>query len=204
MTKMAQKLFVGVAVLLGLTGCNSVGKQTGESSYGAPSPVVKVCSGYGCEHKQKFNFSKSDLKELELIMRDAKASPQSEQLAIKKAIARMENMVRRGLRHKKDVRKSFGQGSGVRGHMDCVDESLNTTAYLTLLKEKGWLHYHTPRRYYAERGLLVDGRYPHKSAVMIDNQGTKWSVDSWYGATGEEPRIMLLKDWRRVWDSWEG
>ena len=63
------------------------------------------------------------------------------------------------------------------------------------LKRNGLLRYHIPLKHYAERGLLVDGRYPHKSARMLDDQGVSWAVDSWKGPNGTRPEIITLAKW---------
>ena len=134
-------------------------------------------------------------------MAQGNSSPEAERRVVAKVIGVMENMTRSRIRFPQDVEKAYQRQNGRRGQMDCVDESLNTTAYLQYLFENGMLKYHKPRRYYAERGLLIDGRYPHKSAVMIESNGERWSVDSWYGKGGEPAQVMPLKKWRKVRDS---
>ena len=79
--------------------------------------------------------------------------------------------------------------------MDCVDESLNTTQYLTFLHRTGLLKHHVPVKSYAERGFLLDGRYPHKSARMRQKGGKQWAVDSWKGDDGALPEVMPLSVW---------
>ena len=109
----------------------------------------------------------------------------------------METASRNRLNYSKDVEFSYQRHAKKRGQMDCVDESLNTISYLKHLKSRGLLRHHTPLRSYAERGLLVDGRYPHKSARMRDSQGVDWAVDSWKTPNGGEPEVFLLAKWYR-------
>ena len=128
-------------------------------------------------------------------------SAEAERQSIKQAIGYFERVARGHLRYKPDIKKAYQKNIGKRGQMDCIDESLNTTGYLKFIESRGLLKHHSVRKRYAARGLIVDGRYPHKSAVIDEINGPSWSVDSWYHADGVEPEIMKLSDWRRVRDS---
>lgn len=189
--------------LLALTGCgaSTTIKHTA-SLKAAPlakkTEVLSICSGYGCVLRDKAAFTGRDLRRLRRIMASGRKSAASERRAVARAIATMEKMTRAKTRFPKDLAKAKLRYNGRRGHMDCVDESLNTTAYLRYLKRHGLLRFHTPDRRYAERGLIIDGRYPHKSASMRDRSGTRWTVDSWYGNTGVKPEIMLHSKWRTI------
>lgn len=162
--------------------------------------TMKICSGYGCILSDKMTFSGTQKRRLKAIMSKGFGSAAAERRALASAIATMEKMSRARLRYARDVKKSYQKHAGKRGQMDCVDESLNTTAYMKMLHANGWLKHHKPRRSYAERGFILDGRYPHKSAVMIDKSGKPWTVDSWYHGDGQKPQIMPLKKWRAVYD----
>jgi len=190
-------VLAGCASAVGCTSSATVSRAT----FAASPPQLSVCSGYGCILKDTFSFSIPEIEELGLILAQGASSPEAERGAVGKAIGRMEQMARGHLRYRPDVKKSYQKHAGKRGQMDCVDESLNTTGYLRFLHSKGFLKHHKPRRRYAERGLLVDGRYPHKSAVMIDAAGAQWTVDSWYDGDGSAARIMPLGAWKKVRDS---
>lgn len=78
--------------------------------------------------------------------------------------------------------------------MDCVDESTNTRALLLYLERRKLLRHHTVERN-VTRGFLIDGRYPHATAVLQDRSGKKWAIDSWYEPTGGAPDIRPLSEW---------
>ena len=43
------------------------------------------------------------------------------------------------------------------------------------------------------RGFFLDGRQPHGTAVLVEeNNGTKWSIDSWSVGYGRALEIMPL------------
>lgn len=195
---------INIAVLAAvLSACSSStvpstvsGTIAGQSSsFAAPVSSLTVCSGYGCILEDKFNFSASEEQQLRAIMSAGHETASSEREAIQTAIAAMETMARRRLRYKPDIEFSYQKNSGKRGQMDCIDESLNTISYLKYLQGKNLLKYHKAIRRYAERGFILDGRYPHKSARIRDNSGVDWAVDSWKGKDGAKPEMMLLAKW---------
>lgn len=79
--------------------------------------------------------------------------------------------------------------------MDCVDESTNTDALLRYLQGNGLLRYHSVESR-TSRGFLLDGRYPHWTAVIRAPDGIKWVVDSWYAPMGGAPDIIPLSAWK--------
>ena len=192
----------GVSFVAGLcfvlAGCSSSGLDGGaveSATYAAPTDVLTVCSGYGCIIKDKLTFSGEVPAELEKIMEPGRESAEAERAALRQAIAYMEREAQKSLRFQNDVEFSYQRHRGKRGQMDCVDESRNTIAYLKYLHSHGLLRHHRPIKRFAERGLMFDGRYPHKSARMRDSQGVDWAVDSWKTANGGLPEVFLLSQW---------
>ncbi|MEM8749266.1 MAG: hypothetical protein AAGF28_03125 [Pseudomonadota bacterium] len=187
---------------LAVSACTSGGPGPLDSNnYGLAQKSIKVCSGYGCKLSDAFVFSAEELEQLQAIMSAGHASAEAERNAIANAIGAMEKMARKRLGYEIDEKKSYQAHSGRRGQMDCVDESLNTTQYLFFLQNQQLLKFHKTNRRYAERGIIVDGRYPHKSARIIDASGQQWTVDSWYERDGEPAQIMRLEKWRKVRNS---
>jgi hypothetical protein len=183
-----------------LAGCSGTVPGSGlpdAATYAAPVSNLTICSGYGCIIKDKLAFAEQIRVDLEQIMEPGRESAEAERTALKSAIAYMEAAARDTLRYKPDIEFSYQKNRHKRGQMDCVDESLNTISFLKYLQSHGLLRFHKPLPHYANRGLLVDGRYPHKSARMRDNQGNDWAVDSWKRPNGGEPEIMTLAKWYR-------
>ena len=190
-----------VALCAVLAGCSSTALDGGtveSSAYAAPSNVLTVCSGYGCIIEDKLTFADEVPAELEKIMEPGRESAAAERAALRQAIAYMERQAQKSLRYQTDVEFSYQRHRGIRGQMDCVDESRNTIAYLKYLHARGLLRHHKPIKRFAERGLMFDGRYPHKSARMRDNQGVDWAVDSWKTPNGGLPEVFLLSTWYKL------
>ena len=88
--------------------------------------------------------------------------------------------------------------AGWPAEMDCIDESTNTTIYLTLFKRQGLLHHHEIMDR-STRGWFLFGM-PHTTAVVNERANDSlWAVDSWFLDNGEPPFIVPLRTWRRGW-----
>ncbi|WP_143534712.1 hypothetical protein [Notoacmeibacter marinus] len=156
---------------------------------------LAICSGYGCTFKDGFAPGAADRSRLKAIMARGAASPKAERRAIRRAIALMERSAQQQSRFDIDVPLSLQRHANRRGQMDCFDESTNTRTYLRWLHKAGMMRHHRPSRTIAQRGYLLDGRYPHKTAVIQDDNGLAWAVDSWRGRNGQPPEIMPISRW---------
>ena len=121
------------------------------------------------------------------------ASPAAERAAISKADQYFEERAytATGVRDRPEAEVA----GAARGQMDCVDESTNTNSLLVYLAERGLLRHHKVEKR-VTRGFLLDGRYPHWTAVISDPAGVKWVVDSWYAPMGGAPDIIPLSEWK--------
>lgn len=155
----------------------------------------QVCHGYGCYYRTTVILTPADIKAIAAQFAQNGKTPQGERAAVKKAVAIFEERSTQVIGVRDEPKMAFGR-PGRKGQMDCVDEAANTGSLLYYLKTAGYLKFHdVGRRTF--RGLLVDGRYPHWTAVIVENNGTKWAVDSWYEPGGGEPDIMPLKEWKK-------
>jgi hypothetical protein len=154
---------------------------------------LDVCHGYGCAFRSKLRLTEADETRFDAVMAAARKSPSAERAAMSEAVRYFENRTRQ-VTGVVDQPKSKLGASGVRGQMDCIDESTNTRTLLKHLEKRGLLKHHSVAMI-ASRGFLVDGRYPHSTAVIRDASGVKWAVDSWYAPMGAAPDILRLSDW---------
>jgi len=87
--------------------------------------------------------------------------------------------------------------NGDPGEMDCIDLSSNNTGLFLILDQLHLLHHHRVD-HPSSRGILVDGRLPHTTAVLSENRGgRKWAVDNWTHKYGETPDVRPLEQWLR-------
>ncbi len=162
---------------------------------------VSVCSGYNCNFITEVKFTESEILGIDDIFSVLdNRSPALERKMIAQAIAEIEIITGRvvGTKHDKGgvLENKF---IGNKEKQDCVDESASTTSYLLFLSNRGLLKHHkimVPQT----RGALIDGRWPHFSAVILDNTNdTQYVVDSWYRDNGLPPVIMKLDKWIYDW-----
>lgn len=156
------------------------------------------CHGYGCKYITRIQFTQQDWAPIEAVFSPLPQDPQSEREAIKKAIALFEQRAgeKAGTAH--DRAGTFKK-IGKHQH-DCVDESTNTTIYLSLLKQKGLIAFHRIEGPSVRLPFIDSGRWPHQSAVISEVQTSHfYAVDSWFHDNGHKAEIIRLKEWKDGW-----
>ncbi|MCB1563671.1 MAG: hypothetical protein KDJ75_08870, partial [Alphaproteobacteria bacterium] len=97
-----------------------------------------------------------------------------------------------------DVFGTFGKVGP--GQHDCIDESTNTTVYLSLLNQKGLIRFHSISAPDTRSPLFMRGRWPHRTAVVFENgTGTAYAVDSWFHDNGFDAEVVPLQRWKEGW-----
>lgn len=202
-----KNIVLSLTLLGAMAGC--VGQELGSATawYGEQQGLIPkkskiyICHGFGCNLKTPVEFSNKDLKHLRKILAKGAGSASAERDAISRAVQWQERRVGRIVGSDKDVGGLDMQNANVPGQMDCIDESTNTTSLLLVAEENGMLSHHRVGRPVA-RGFLLDGRYPHATASIIETgTGIAYAVDSWPRANAEKPDIMLLSTWKKTWPS---
>jgi hypothetical protein len=159
----------------------------------AGSTRIDICHGFGCHYKSGLDLGAADGKRLSRIMAAGASSAKAERAAVSKAVQYYEKRAAAAIGIR-DLPKSDASQYARRGQMDCVDESTNTRSLLLYLERRGLLRHHTVQRN-VTRGFLLDGRYPHSTAVLRERSGTRWTVDSWYEPAGGPPDMLPLSEW---------
>jgi hypothetical protein len=172
----------------------------GGFSVTAPTPdAVFVCHGFGCKYRTEVDLTASDHAKLAQLLAAGQASAAAERRAVAEAGAWFDrrvgpvagttnHVVRAGVEHMFNTT----------GQFDCIDSSRNTTSLLLLLDQLKLLRYHDVDVPVA-RGLLINGQYPHATAVLTEKStGIKWSVDSWTVGYGQDLEIMPLERWKTL------
>lgn len=169
----------------------------GQNGVAPKADRIYVCHGFGCMFKTPVNFSKRDLQRLKSILASGRKSPAAERAAIAKAVSWQELRVASTVGSAEDLGGFDMQNSGKRGHMDCIDESSNTTSLLLIAQKHGYLKHHTVASPVA-RGFFLDGRYPHATATVREvESGEVFAIDSWTRANGKPPEVMALDLWMK-------
>jgi hypothetical protein len=187
-----------------LVACQTLAEQDSLGWYkdrGAVAPQqnkVVICHGFGCVHRTVVTLTPADRTQLANIMAQGKASPDQERQQLKAAVMWFEKRTGPIAGSENDVGGLDMANARVRGQMDCIDEATNTTSLMLVMEQWGLFQHHTVGRPVA-RGFLLDGRYPHATATLIEqNSGNAYSIDPWPYGNGENVDIMPLSTWSKV------
>ena len=169
-----------------------------ENGYVAPtSNSIIACHGYGCSRRVPLAVDSGWLGRAGALMRAGWVSPEAERHALGEVVKAYTAYLARQFGGRPDAPRSPPQMSGVNGQMDCIDETANTTSLLLVLETRGLLRHHRVERPQS-RGLFIDGRYPHVTAIIAEERtGKEWAVDPWSKAPGQRPDILPLTQWRQ-------
>ena len=154
----------------------------------------EVCYDYACNSRQSLALSDNEWASLGRWLQEPRGTPAEERACIAAAVAEMERIVGARTGTWRDL-PGTRRGAGDPGQMDCVDESINTTTYLRLFAERGWLRWHQVQpRAHRFRWIFAE----HWSAVIRETgSGTDFVVDSWFHGNGTAPHIFPLAEWNR-------
>jgi hypothetical protein len=163
-----------------------------------PQPShFSICHGNTCAEVDTLSLDNSQWALIRSLF-SALESAEQERQAIRHAVAQLEKLSGAMTGTDRDRGRNMS-GWGLRGQMDCVDESTNTTVYLTMIQNEGLLRWHTlqPRVSRGIAHLLA----PHFSAVIRQNETEQfYAVDSWFLDNGELPFVVPLTEWENGWE----
>jgi hypothetical protein len=182
--------FIGFAA-----GCTLVSGAYAGKIAQADTARIDICHGFGCHFRSGLELGVADRERISRIMAAGASSPRAERAAVSRAVQYYEQRAARAV-GVRDGAKSDASQFGRRGQMDCIDESTNTRSLLLYLEGRGLLKHHIVDRN-VTRGFLIDGRYPHSTAVLREKSGKKWTIDSWYEPMGGPPDILPLSEWMK-------
>ena len=163
----------------------------------APIPEkFNICHSGTCEQLADVSL---DQKQWQVI-KDSFINNQTaedERRSIQLAIAKMELIVGKLTDTYNDKGKNESDDQ-LNHYMDCIDESTNTTLYMTMMQKSGLIKHHTVEDR-GNRGFFFNG-WPHTTAVIKETRTKNlYAVDSWFLDNGQQPFIIPLKEWFDGW-----
>lgn len=200
MPHLAQTLGLIPLVLAGLmSGC---GGDSPAFSDRIDRSAVPISYGVGGGRQGTFSLLPADWERMVRRFQPFAPDPHTEREQIAQAVADFERIAARTTPTGGDL--AFNRGSSTPGgQLDCIDEARNTTTYVLTLQQAGLLRWHRAQTVVTR----VNGPLVHSSACIQEVlppgaraprfalPGSRWAVDSWYGAAGEPPMIQPLDDW---------
>lgn len=159
---------------------------------------ITHCHGYGCKFTPSTSLTNTEWDKIKAPFIKAASNAQSEREKIKQAIALFEQIIGPKMQTEHDIYGTF-QKLGDK-QLDCVDESTNTTSYLTVLKQENLIKYHDVNSPAVRLPLIHGGGWPHQTATIVEKDTqTAYVVDSWFHDNGFAPEIIPLSIWKQGW-----
>jgi hypothetical protein len=163
-----------------------------------PEPSgFSICFGHTCRYFATLSLSDDEWGEVRRLFDPQADTPEKEREAIREAVALLESIVGMKTGTAADKGENIA-GLGQDGQMDCVDESTNTSVYLTMLQGEKLLKWHVVD-HRTSRGIS-SFQVPHFTAVIKDiGNNQQYAVDSWFLDNGEPPFVLPLPTWKNGW-----
>jgi hypothetical protein len=167
--------------------------------YAAPtSTQIIACHGYGCARRMPVPIRGPWFERAAALLSAARSSPAAERAALRKVVRLYTGMLGASFGGRPDRPRSPPGESGRNGQMDCLDATANTTSLLLVLQDARLLTHHRVERPQS-RGIFLDGRYPHFTAVIMEKRGSgRWAIDPWARPPGQDPDILPLGVWQQA------
>ncbi len=167
------------------------------------SVKLRICFNWSCARTENITFTPDDIAILKRRMRTCSGESLHDRLQrIRIGIWQMESLAQKYQPLLANDRAINDFDAPVPGRMDCIDNSSNTTTYLSILRHIGELDGWSVSLPKVRK--LFDVTAVHWTAVILDKEtGISWSVDSWYRPNGHLPMVMPLRSWiaeKRAWE----
>jgi hypothetical protein len=154
----------------------------------------EICQGGGCANVLQTALSDVDWQPVANLFSESVSHAGDERERISQAIGLLEEIVGRKTGTSADRAGTF-DNSNFTGQQDCNDEAINTTSYLRLLKQAGYMRFHEIEDM-RTRNFFFTG-WPHTTAVIREiPTGERFAVDSWFYDNGHSATIVPFNVWK--------
>ena len=173
-----------------------------------PAPTIKHfphCYDYGCKTIKIVSLSKDSWHKLDDLFLSPSQNAKEERKRISKAVQIFETNIGKQTGTSADLKGTFKpftreKNKPLRFQQDCVDESTNTTIYLSVLQQKSWLKFHRVTQPQSRQPLMGGNRWWHQSATIREiDTNQQYAVDSWFEDNGAPAHIVKIDDWFNNW-----
>lgn len=165
------------------------------------SITLRVCYNWSCAVRELVTFSAADLAAVKGYLSQCTGNSLHDRVQkLRVGIWQLQMVAQKYLPQLANDREINEFDREVEGRLDCVDSSSNTTNYLRILQDLGQLPGWTVTS--PEVRNLMDFHGVHWTAVVINNDGSRWSVDSWFRPHGHLPFVMPLAAWTKDKKAW--
>ncbi len=189
-----------VAVAQGSPIANGI---SAKAKHGVPVPgnfsfsAIPVCYDFGCATMATVNLPLLEWQSVAGWFTPAAKNPEQEREQIKKAVGWLEVLIGRHTPTSIDLEfdRTHNLDQRETGQLDCIDESVNTTAYMKLFEANGFFRHHVVIEE-AYRRSLFDQHWAGQ--IREIETGTRYVVDSWFQPNGYLPVIQDSESWEAI------
>jgi hypothetical protein len=207
------------ACLLALAAC-----ETGNNEYlrefahsGSNPASFYVCYGYSCKYSARITLRAEEWQSVRVLL-DPPSSNESverrqlrveewqstrglldppsdeslERRRVSLAMARFDQLVAARIGTLVHQRREYNPGDP--SQYDCIDESINTWTYLTILDHEGLLRYHRVGGL-AHAGTVLDFDVRNTAILVSAADGMSYAIDPTLVDVGEPPPVVKLQSW---------
>ncbi len=152
------------------------------------------CQGGGCAKMSQLSLNQADWQPIVKLFQPLPSNAEMERAYLAKAIGLLEQIVGSKTGTSNDRAGTFGN-SDFPGQQDCNDEAINTTIYMRLLQQAGYMRFHEIEDM-RTRNFFFTG-WPHTTAVIHDiKTKQRFAVDSWFYDNGLPATIVPFEIWK--------
>ncbi len=189
---------LAMTALLVLGGCAPAPSEY-LAAYAEANPTPSAflfCHGYGCKEETRVALGDAEWQRVRAAFEPAASTASAERRQIAAAIAILEAEVGQHAGTSAHQRRELNVGDSTQ--LDCIDESVNTWTYLSMLERDGLIRLHRV-------GALAHGgsifKLDMRNTAVIERKttGTRYAVDPWLVDAGEPPPIFPLSIWLASW-----
>ena len=172
--------------------------------FATPEPTLAeftVCHGFDCRERSHASLTVKQWRQVTAVFRPRAKNAQAERQQIARAVALIERLVgpQTGTDAPQWTHKDLliYPNMGDTTQLDCVDESVNTWTYMTLMERGRLLHFHRVAKL-ANAGGVTDP-FMRNTAVLQEIKGDYYAVDASLVGGGQPPIVMPLATWMGKW-----
>jgi hypothetical protein len=207
------------ACLLALAACESGNNEyLRQFAHSGSNPAsFYVCYGYSCKYSARISLREEEWRSVRILF-DSPPSNESverrqlrveewqsmhgrldppsdevlERRRVSLAMARFDRLVAARIGTLVHQRREYNSGDP--SQYDCIDESINTWTYLSVLDHEGLLRYHGVGDL-AHAGTVLDFDVRNTATLVEKASGRRYAIDPTLVDVGEAPPIVPLQSW---------
>jgi len=190
---------------LSIAGCVGVEPDANAYLYNygrttSPRPEGFVhCYDFTCRTTVPTSISRAELAPIGRLFATPSTSAADERARLAQAIAIWEQVIGGKTGTSADIGSESGDKFAGRFQQDCMDETFNTTSYLMMMRDAGWMRFHRVV-YPSSRGFFSALDWPHHAATLEETASKRRYVfDSWFYDNGNPPVVMPVEIWEKGW-----